>query len=135
MTFGIQPIHIVIIILVALLVFGPKRLPEIGRTVGKMLNEFRNGTREVTDSLRAEVNGSGKPENTNNPASSIPTTPTPAQSFTFQTRPIAPSPAGNFCIHCGAANPPEALFCNQCGTKMVENTIKPSDPSILGRQG
>ncbi|MGD0878096.1 MAG: twin-arginine translocase TatA/TatE family subunit [Anaerolineales bacterium] len=135
MTFGIQPIHIVIIILVALLVFGPKRLPEIGRTVGKMLNEFRNGTREVTDSLRAEVNGSVNPVKTNPPAASIPTVPASGQSFTIQPPSIAPAPAGKFCIHCGAANTPEALFCNQCGTKMPENTIKPSDPSILGRQG
>jgi sec-independent protein translocase protein TatA len=135
MTFGIQPIHIVIIILVALLVFGPKRLPEIGRTIGKALNEFRNGTREVTDSLRAEVNGSGDSANKNNPTASIPTIPASAQSFTFQTPSIASATPGKFCIHCGAANPPEALFCNQCGTKMPENTIKPSDPSILGRQG
>jgi sec-independent protein translocase protein TatA len=135
MTFGIQPIHIVIIILVALLVFGPKRLPEIGRTIGKALNEFRNGTREVTDSLRAEVNGSGDPVNTNNPATSNPSFPAPAHSFAFQPPSIAPAPAGNFCIHCGAANTPEALFCNQCGTKLPENTIKSSDPSILGRQG
>ncbi|MGD0750806.1 MAG: twin-arginine translocase TatA/TatE family subunit [Anaerolineales bacterium] len=134
MTFGIQPIHIVIIILVALLVFGPKRLPEIGRTIGKALNEFRNGTREVTDSLRAEVNGSGDSANTNNPAASRTTGPAPAPSFTIKTPSNVSAPAGNFCIHCGAANPPEALFCNQCGTKMPENTIKPSDPSILGQQ-
>jgi sec-independent protein translocase protein TatA len=132
MTFGIQPIHIVIIILVALLVFGPKRLPEIGRTVGKMLNEFRNGTREVTDSLRAEVNGSGNPLTTNHPAASQPT---PAQTFTIQPPTLTAAPAGKFCIQCGAANPSEALFCNQCGTKMPENSIKPSDPSILGRSG
>ena len=59
MTLGIQPIHILIVLVVALLVFGPKRLPEMGRSIGKALNEFRNGTREITDSLRAEVNGSG----------------------------------------------------------------------------
>ena len=134
MTFGIQPIHIVIVILVALLVFGPKRLPEIGRTVGKMLNEFRNGTREVTDSLRAEVNGSGNPVKTNPPAASIPIVPASGQSFTIQPPSLALASAGKFCIQCGSANPSEALFCNQCGTKMPDNKIQPSDPSILGRQ-
>jgi len=134
MTFGIQPIHIVVIVLVALLIFGPKRLPEIGRSLGKALNEFRNGTRQVTDSLRAEVNGSTDSVNTNNPATLKKSSPAPAQSVTFQTSSISPSQAGNFCIHCGAANPPKALFCNQCGTKMPENSIKPSDPSILGQQ-
>ena len=54
---GIQPIHIVIIVVVALLIFGPKRLPEMGRSIGRAINEFRNGTQDVTDSLRADFNG------------------------------------------------------------------------------
>ncbi len=137
MTFGIQPIHIVIIVVVALLVFGPKRLPEIGRSVGKALNEFRKGTREVTDSLRAEVNGSGNLMNTNNPTSSKTAGPVPVGSVPFQASSILLAPAGKFCIHCGASNPSVALFCNQCGSKMPENTIKPSGspsdpPPILG---
>jgi sec-independent protein translocase protein TatA len=128
MTFGIQPIHIVIVLVVALLVFGPKRLPEMGRSIGKMLNEFRNGTREITDGLRAEVNGSETGQFKH-------AAPPPTSSVAFQ----APSSnltaaPGKFCIQCGAGNLPEALYCNQCGSKLPENTILPSDPSILGRQ-
>ena len=138
MSLGIQPIHIVVILVVALLVFGPKRLPEMGRSVGKALNEFRNGTREVTDSLRAEVNGSPEPGAAYYPATAKTAAPLPAQSVPFQAGASAPVPAGNFCIQCGAANLPGARFCNQCGTKlpqaMPENTIRPPDPSILGRQ-
>jgi sec-independent protein translocase protein TatA len=126
--FGIQPIHIVIIVVVALLLFGPKKLPELGRSVGKTLNEFRNGTREVTDSLRSDITASGQSA-TNNPLPPAPGA-TPAQSVPFQA--AVPVAAGNFCIHCGAANAPEARFCNQCGKALPENTIKPADPSILG---
>ena len=133
MTLGIQPIHIVIVLVVALLVFGPKKLPEMGRSIGKAFNEFRNGTREMTDSLRAEVNGSANAGTTNNVASVKTASPTPAQSVAFQAPSIAPALTGNFCIHCGAANMPEARFCNQCGAKLPENTIKPSDPSIPGQ--
>ena len=133
MLFGLQPIHIIFILLVALLVFGPKRLPEMGRSIGKALNEFRNGTREMTDSLRAEVNGSANAGTTNNVASVKTASPTPAQSVAFQAPSIAPAAARNFCIHCGAVNMPEARFCNQCGAKLPENTIKPSDPSIPGQ--
>ena len=39
MPFGIQPIHIFLIIIVALLLFGPKRLPEMGRNIGKAISE------------------------------------------------------------------------------------------------
>jgi sec-independent protein translocase protein TatA len=134
MSLGIQPIHIVIILVVALLVFGPKKLPEMGRSIGKALNEFRNGTREVTDSLRAEVNGSAEAGSMNNAATYKTASPTPAQSVAFQASSIASAPAGNFCIHCGAANMPEARFCNQCGTKLPENTIKPPDPLLPGQQ-
>ena len=39
--FNIGPAELIVIFLVALLVVGPKRLPEIGRTIGKTLREFR----------------------------------------------------------------------------------------------
>ena len=45
---------LIILLVVALLVFGPKRLPEIGRTVGKSLQEFRRASQD----LRAEFQGS-----------------------------------------------------------------------------
>lgn len=126
MTFGIQPIHIVIVLVVALLVFGPKRLPEMGRSIGKMLNEFRNGTREITDGLRTEVTGSP----TGQPAQAASA---PASSVAFQASTNAPAATGRFCIHCGAGNLAEARYCSQCGSKLPENTIMPSEPSILDR--
>jgi Sec-independent protein translocase protein TatA len=39
--FGLQPGHIVIIILIALIFFAPSRLPLLTRGIGKMLSEFR----------------------------------------------------------------------------------------------
>jgi sec-independent protein translocase protein TatA len=41
MPFGIGVWEILILLLVALLVFGPKRLPEMGRSLGKGLREFK----------------------------------------------------------------------------------------------
>jgi len=130
---GLQPIHIVIIILVALLVFGPRRLPEMGRTIGKTLNELRNGAREVSDSLRAEPSGS-QPAGTNFPGTPGPIPPAPAAYEAAPTATIAPPRRGSFCIHCGSANVPEARFCNQCGMKLPENTILPSGDPGLGSQ-
>jgi len=118
MPFGIQPIHIFLIIIVALLLFGPKRLPEMGRNIGKAISEFRNGTKELTDSLRADGSASreaGEPHIAP-PAPAAP----PVQSVPFQAAANASAPVGNFCIQCGAGNPPEARFCNTCGTKLPE---------------
>jgi sec-independent protein translocase protein TatA len=35
--------EILIVLIIALIVFGPKRLPELGRSLGKGINEFRDG--------------------------------------------------------------------------------------------
>lgn len=41
---------LIIIILGALLIFGPKRLPELGESVGKMLSEFKKAVKGLGDS-------------------------------------------------------------------------------------
>jgi sec-independent protein translocase protein TatA len=37
----VQPTHLLLILVVALLVLGPKRLPEVGRAVGRSIHDFR----------------------------------------------------------------------------------------------
>jgi len=49
--FGIGPLELVMILVVALLVFGPKRVPELARTVGKGLAEFRRASNDLRQSL------------------------------------------------------------------------------------
>jgi sec-independent protein translocase protein TatA len=38
----LQPTHLMLILVVALLVLGPKRLPEVGRSLGRGLREFKD---------------------------------------------------------------------------------------------
>ena len=45
--FGVGPMELVVILVVALLVLGPKRLPEVMKTVGKMMAELRKASEEV----------------------------------------------------------------------------------------
>lgn len=47
--------ELLVIFAVALLVFGPRKLPEIGRSVGKALGEFRRATTELKTTLEEEV--------------------------------------------------------------------------------
>ena len=49
--FGIGPTELLVILVVALLVLGPKRLPELARALGKGLAEFRRATADVTSEL------------------------------------------------------------------------------------
>jgi sec-independent protein translocase protein TatA len=129
MPFGIQPIHIVLVIVVALLIFGPKKLPEMGRSVGKAISEFRNGTKEMTDSLRAEVNPGGSAGTTNFAATHSTAYQTPTQLEPFQPPSHTAAPTGNFCIQCGGANPAEARFCAACGTKLPTVAGEPTNRS------
>lgn len=51
MNFG--PGEMIFIAVFALLIFGPKKLPEVGRQVGRAFREFRRATSELTDELKA----------------------------------------------------------------------------------
>jgi TatA/E family protein of Tat protein translocase len=110
--FGIQPLHLVLVIIIALIIFGPQRLPEIGRGLGKSINEFRKGAKEMTDGFKDEV---VKPEeNIAQPAAAQPA----AAPQTPMAAPAA-APATITCPSCSTANPTGAAFCNKCGTKLA----------------
>jgi sec-independent protein translocase protein TatA len=53
--FGLQPTHFAIIVIVAVLIFGPSRLPEIGRAFGKTLREFQDVTKEISRGIQEEA--------------------------------------------------------------------------------
>ncbi|SOC43567.1 twin-arginine translocase TatA/TatE family subunit [Ureibacillus acetophenoni] len=46
---AVTPFAVIIIAIVALLIFGPKKLPELGRAVGTTLREFKKGTKGLID--------------------------------------------------------------------------------------
>ncbi len=50
--FGIGVPELLVILVVALVVLGPKRLPEVAKALGKGLAEFRRATSDLTDELR-----------------------------------------------------------------------------------
>jgi TatA/E family protein of Tat protein translocase len=47
--------ELVIIFVIALLVFGPKELPKIGKTIGKAMGEFRRASDELRDGIQREI--------------------------------------------------------------------------------
>lgn len=67
------PAEILVILVVALLVFGPKRLPEVGRQVGRGLKELR----KLQDTVRDEINDVLHHDEDDEPPSYV-TTPAPA---------------------------------------------------------
>lgn len=45
---------LILILIIALIVFGPAKLPQLGRAVGQTLKEFKNSTKEVVDEVTEE---------------------------------------------------------------------------------
>jgi TatA/E family protein of Tat protein translocase len=48
-------LELLVIFLLCLLVFGPRKLPELGRSIGKSLAEFRRATQDLKNSIEKEV--------------------------------------------------------------------------------
>jgi len=46
--FGLHMPELIIILVVALLIFGPKKLPEMGSAIGRSIKEFRKGVNEIS---------------------------------------------------------------------------------------
>ena len=49
--FGIGPTELIVILVIALLVIGPKKLPDLARTLGAGFAEFRRATSDITEEL------------------------------------------------------------------------------------
>ncbi|MEW9674760.1 twin-arginine translocase TatA/TatE family subunit [Lentibacillus sp. L22] len=46
---------LILILIIALVIFGPKKLPEIGKAAGHSLREFKDSARELTSDVTDEV--------------------------------------------------------------------------------
>ena len=55
-----QPMHLLIILVIALIFFGPGKLPELGAGIGKSLREFKKGMSEVDKPLIKAESGENK---------------------------------------------------------------------------
>ena len=59
--------ELIVILFVVLIIFGPKRLPEMGRSIGRAIREFKKAGKEIqndlVDSIEEEESKSAKPAN------------------------------------------------------------------------
>ena len=88
--FGIGLPEMAVIAAVALLVFGPKRLPEFGRTLGKTLKGFQSASKEFEREINKAM---AEPESVTDQAKLLETSAETAASpaITSKTEPTSPS--------------------------------------------
>jgi len=53
--FGLGWQELVIILVIALIIFGPKKLPELGKSLGQAIRGFRDGTSKATEEAKKEL--------------------------------------------------------------------------------
>ena len=94
------PLELVIILVIALLILGPGKLPDVGAALGKSIREFRKASSDVQEAVNVNVDTSPLPTT---PAAPTPAAPTPAPAApapaapetAAPTAPAAPAPASN----------------------------------------
>lgn len=47
--------ELIVIFVIALIIFGPRKLPEIGRSLGRSINEFKKASNELRNTLEEEI--------------------------------------------------------------------------------
>ncbi len=87
------PLELVIILVIALLVLGPGKLPEVGSALGKSIREFRKASADVQDAVKVNVDTTPLPNVLNAQAApnttAAPAEPTPPMAAASTTDPTS----------------------------------------------
>lgn len=79
--------HILLLLVILLLLFGAKRLPEIGGALGKSIGEFKKSMRDIQQDVNAPPHGQLQPPPQQPPATSQPAAP-PSQQQSNNPKPF-----------------------------------------------
>lgn len=88
MPFNIGPFELLLVLILALLVLGPGKLPEVGSALGRTIREFRKASTDVEDAMRVEPL-------TPTAAAATPVAPAPVAPTPVTPAPVAPPPAAS----------------------------------------
>lgn len=110
MPFNIQGPELILILIIALIVIGPGKLPDVGSALGKSIREFRKAASDVQDVTKVDV-------------SPLPATPVAAQAAQAAPQ-AAPTPAPTAEVAEPAAAPPVAPAANVLSEQAAPNEIQ-----------
>jgi sec-independent protein translocase protein TatA len=107
---ALQPAHLILVLALVLIIFGPGKLPQLGKSLGDGIREFRRGTEGGSEADPAPIDA----------ASTAPKTvdATVVSSTTSSSTTAAPSSAASTesaCQSCQSPLAANARFCGSCG--------------------
>jgi sec-independent protein translocase protein TatA len=79
--------ELVIILVIALIIFGPRKLPELGRSLGKSIGEFKKASNELRSTLEDEIRVEEQRDRQTQAASATPPAATPPPADTVSRTP------------------------------------------------
>ena len=109
---NIGPVELVIILVIALLIIGPGKLPDVGSALGKSIREFRKAATDVQESVKLDAPSA--PATPAAPAASV----VPAAPATPATPALAPPP-----VPVAAAPSAPVPVPNTLGSAVIPNTL------------
>jgi len=117
---ALQPAHLIVILVIVLLIFGPGKLPELGRAMGDGLRELKKATSADEHKDAATATATLTP-----PAPVVPVSPANAVGSVTPIG-VAPAPAmaSRACPSCRNAVPVGDKFCGNCGATVVEQATR-----------
>ena len=102
MILGMGVPELLLILVVVLLIFGPKNLPKLGKSLGKTVKNVREGMEEGGDDKKDEDVVDMEPEESD---ANIESDASDGEDYVF-------------CNKCGTKNPVDSAFCKKCGAKL-----------------
>jgi sec-independent protein translocase protein TatA len=82
----LQPMHLLVILIIAMFVFGPKKLPELGRGLGEGIRGFKKAMSEVDTLARSETSSTSGSQSSRMSSSSPAEAPVPATNADVEVR-------------------------------------------------
>lgn len=123
--FGMGPGELILIFVIALIVFGPNKLTEIGGSLGRGVREFRRATSELTEELSQSAREVRQPIDEvkqikldQQPAAIAEPQPVVEAEQTYGAN-------NTLCPQCAAPNPRDNKFCGHCGASLLIEKTPP----------
>jgi sec-independent protein translocase protein TatA len=110
---ALQPGHLIVVLVIVLLIFGPGKLPELGKAMGDGLRELKKATGGEEHKDAAATAASTTATAVAPPPA--PMAPAPLSSTTVTPIGAAPTLATRACPSCRGAIPVGDKFCGNCG--------------------
>jgi sec-independent protein translocase protein TatA len=121
MFLGMGPTELIIILVIVLIIFGPKNLPKLGKSLGKTAKAVREGMEEESDdSSNKQIDASTTTPAPEAKVEDVAPAPEPEPVHASAPAETAEAAEGDvkYCPSCGAKNPASNQFCAKCGTKL-----------------